>query len=72
MNYVINDGSTKDILAGDKLVVLPGVLPSVLEAQDMATVTGVSRADILAITIYGFVGTIDISPDIIKEVWRKQ
>ena len=68
MNYVIADGTTKDILVGDVVQVMQGILPAI--GTVWFPVTDVSRQDILQITIQGQV--IELSPNVVVTQWRRQ
>jgi len=68
MVYTIADGSSKDILVGDVVQVMQGILPAF--ATVWFPVTDVSRQDIIQITVQSQI--IELSPNVVLSQWRKQ
>lgn len=74
MNYVIADGSTKDILVGDKVQIIEGILPDDISTTDFVSVVGVlSYALQISIVPQGRTTEINtfLSSAAVTTVWRK-
>lgn len=75
MNYVIADGSTKDILVGDMIQVIDGILPDEISTSDFISVVGIPTYALqISIIPQGktTVITTDLSAAAVTSVWRKQ
>jgi hypothetical protein len=74
MNYVIADGSTKDILEGDMIQVIEGILPYEILTTDFISVVGVPTYALqISIVPQGksTVITTDLSAAAVTSAWRR-
>lgn len=75
MTYQIADGTTKVVIPGDVVNVVPGFLPDDIGPFTFLLVTDTSRPDLISCNMHWSQGesqAINLDPKLINTIWRKQ
>lgn len=72
MNYVIHDGSTKDIQANDIVLVTDGILPALTEQYMQVISVGATQPVIRMVPVDQDPQNVSMDASIITQVWRRQ